>query len=775
MLLLGTKSITIDGIQVFPDHADPNQFWYLPGPVSLARDPQTREARLLLLEYRPAAVAAGAHGGGFLMFTVNLEPDPHLEERLLARVAALSPGEPKLSAVEFDDGTVQCVALNVQGGSGTPAPAGTFQAVETIFGSSVPSLYGDNAAAFDLTLSEGGVTILHDALQHGTTPVGVIYNLKFTGMRPALDVKITTNYKRIFDQFSASLSGRYYFLQATIEAGFEKLRQDGVIKIEVTNFTGQPDYDQKAQWALDFFRDKLIADWFEPTLLPGQFAGGGADTLQGLDTAVRGNSIRPPAPVAPQPPSRPPAPPASGGPPKLPGMASAPTAGTGQSQAAPGTPPAPPARPGTPPAPPARPGATPPTAGSGSPPKSTAPPPVAAAGLKYNPTSPQNAQVPLGNVSNTAPAAVALKLKYIHQDEDKEVTLEYHMSEAVQRTYAPQGFIGLLASDLDMTSDRHFRPIDLDNPFFRQFTVAVQAPIDYTRLGLTSATVALDYGDPVGDPTHLKHTDFEFDPTTKTEQSWAVHMDDRLDTSYSCGVEYHFNPGSDWHAQRSDYRLATSVTEDRTPYLNPYNDFVFQEVSVFPNRIDADVVASTDVLLSYTGPSGWQQQTTLTVLPGSGRQYWRLRLEDPSPTQNPDARRERLSPEYQYHFEHHLVNNTLIRTEPVTTTATSILVDDPFAGALDLTLVPVYDPSQIAEAFADIHYEDPPNRYVRDLRETFTGTALAPVSRHISLRDPTKNSFTVRLTFVGKNGSLMQLAPETRSDTLVPIMPKPAG
>jgi len=383
--------------------------------------------------------------------------------------------------------------------------------------------------------------------------------------------------------------------------------------------------------------------------------------------------------------------------------------------------------------------------------------------------------VPLGNLSNTTPAAVALKLKYIHQDEDKEVTLEYHMSEAVQRTYAPQGFIGLLASDLDMTSDRHFRQIDLDNPFFRQFTVAMQAPIDYPRLALTSATVALDYGDPTGDPTHLKHTDFEFDPSSRTEQSWAVYMDDRLDTTYSCGVEYHFDPGPQWHAERSDYRLATSTTEDRTPYLNPYNDFVFQEVSVFPNRIDADIVASTDVLLSYTGPSGWQQQTTLTVQPGSDRQYWRLRLEDPSPPQNPDARRERLRPEYQYHFEHHLVNGTVIRTEPVITTATSIPVDDPFAGALDLTLVPVYDPSQIAEAFADIHYEDLPNHYVRDLRETFTGTSLAPVSRHISLRDPTKNSFTVRLTFVGKNGSLTQLPPETRTDTLVPIMPKPPG
>ncbi len=31
MLLLGT-TITVDGITIYPDHADPNQFWYLPGP-----------------------------------------------------------------------------------------------------------------------------------------------------------------------------------------------------------------------------------------------------------------------------------------------------------------------------------------------------------------------------------------------------------------------------------------------------------------------------------------------------------------------------------------------------------------------------------------------------------------------------------------------------------------------------------------------------------------------------------------------------------------------
>src|SRR5947209_548301 len=318
MLLLGSKGITVEGIQVFPDHADPNQFWYLPGPVALARDSQTREADFTFLKFRPAAVQGGAKGGGFLMFTVNLRPDPQLENRILAKVGALAPGEPKLSAVEFDEGTVQCIAMNVQGPGGTTATGspGSFVAVQSILGASVPSLFGDNAAAFSLTLSQEGATLLESAFEDGMAPIGVIYNLKFTGMRPALDVKITADFKRVFDQFSAGLSASYYFLSASIDAGFEKLVQDGAIKIEVTNYTGDADLNQKEQWALDFFKQTLIPQWFEPTLQPGQFAGGGALGAGGLDAMTRGGAVRPPLPGAPvQPPSTVPHPvsPAPGG------------------------------------------------------------------------------------------------------------------------------------------------------------------------------------------------------------------------------------------------------------------------------------------------------------------------------------------------------------------------------------------------------------------------------------------------------------------------------
>src|SRR5206468_8930735 len=62
-----------------------------------------------------------------------------------------------------------------------------------------------------------------------------------------------------------------------IDAAFEKLVQEGAIKVEVTDFTTDQDAKDKEKWALDFFKDKLLTDWFEPTLAPGKISGGAAD------------------------------------------------------------------------------------------------------------------------------------------------------------------------------------------------------------------------------------------------------------------------------------------------------------------------------------------------------------------------------------------------------------------------------------------------------------------------------------------------------------------
>ena len=276
LLLSNARTITVDGITVFPDHADLNQFWYLPAPVSLGRRGADQDAQFTLIIYKPAAVTAVAKGGGFLMFETGLRVDKSTEQKILSRLSSISK-KPRLTAVQFDEGKVQCIALNLQGGGGTgagTAPEGSFNAVEKILGASVPSLHGDNSAAFSLQLSQEGATILREAFKQEGAPVGVLYNLKFTGIRPALEVNVTADMKSVYNHFSAGLSGQVYFLQLGIEAGIEKLKQSGALKIEVIHFTSDTDRAEKEKQALQFFRDTLLKDFFAPTLTPGQFKGG---------------------------------------------------------------------------------------------------------------------------------------------------------------------------------------------------------------------------------------------------------------------------------------------------------------------------------------------------------------------------------------------------------------------------------------------------------------------------------------------------------------------
>src|SRR5581483_10939496 len=156
---------------------------------------------------------------------------------------------------------------------------------------SVPSLWGDNNAVFSLTLSQEGATIVEQAFQQRATPIGVIYDLRFTGIRPSLDVKITVDYKRVYDQFSASISGQYYWFRGSIDVQIETLRQTGAIQIEVTNYTDDDDSKKKEDWAIQFFTDKLLNDWFEPTLTLGTLQGGGD-----LPMPTRAGSMNAPTP-----------------------------------------------------------------------------------------------------------------------------------------------------------------------------------------------------------------------------------------------------------------------------------------------------------------------------------------------------------------------------------------------------------------------------------------------------------------------------------------------
>ncbi len=738
MLELGNKTITVDGVTVFADHADPDQFWYLPGPVQLARRADDNRAAFTLIKYGNVSNDA-IEGKGFLMVEVDLKLDSNVERKIMSKISSMAKGTPKLAAVPFDDGTVECIALDLQGGGGTTAQVsadGTFQAVENILGGTVPSLHGNNSAAFSLALSQEGSTILEGVFKKSGTPVGAVYSLKYSGLRPALEVEIKANLKRVYDHFSAGLDAQVYFVRAGIEAGFEKMVDDKLIEINVINYSTEEDRTAKEDWALNFFKENLLAEWFRPTLTPGTLAGSGAQAT-GLDAVQQlARNMRPPATTTPPP---------------APTPAPAPGAATPAAT---------------------QPAAPRPDENSGAPESSAVigNPPVidgdvnnAAATATAMPPQPQ--QVTPASASGVRPQAtpsaanlsvdtalVSFKLKMIKQIEEKTLTFKFTRSEAVQRTYSPQGFFGLLAEDLN--KEGHFFEIDGDDSFFREFRVSVEAPFDKDRIGLSSAHVQLDYGKE-GD-TDKKHKDFVIDKTSEEKMDWMVKLIPGVN-KYSYSVQYHFDPDSEWKGDKMSYEFEAKLTDDRTLLLHPFDSLAFIEVEASASQIDWTQVADAELHLSYESKDGWKEKETLFFSESNAAdQHWKIRSSDIE------------NKAFTYFIKYNMRDGNSRETEPITTETTRVAIGNPLK-AINIEFIPLFQPDTVKTIFIDVTYEDIENDIRVKERLKMNGTATDSIPFNLHVVDDTKGTYSYQTTVLGKDNTLTRNEIIETKETLIGV------
>ncbi|GGV07078.1 hypothetical protein GCM10010260_50910 [Streptomyces filipinensis] len=781
MLQLGTTSWLVDGVEVFPDHADPNQFWYLPAPVTLAQGDQGPV--FTLITWRGTPGDGDSVGGGFLMIQTALTLDPEAESRLRSRLAEHAPGTVRLSQVPYDEGDVQCVALDVQGPGGTvnTLPPGAFRAVETILGSAVPSLYGDNTAMFSLRLSAQGASLLKQVFAAGGTPVGVIYRLRFTALRPALSVTITANMHRVYSELAVGIDAQIYWARVGLEAAFQRLRQSGVIHIDVKEFTTDADNDQKIQWALDTFMNHVLAQWFEPSLSPRDLpspaprpatagpAGAPAGPVAGTPTpglgpaAGRAMPLSPTGAIPPRtgpfaPPVAGPVTPPGAGPvtpatPGAPGAVHPPGAPAQPAGPAPAVPQplGPPLAP-SPPAPPAIP--TP-----HFPPAPAAPPQAAAASPAAAPHAPAPSALPAGAApaatGGVSPALVTFRLRYGLQIEDKEVSFSYDRAEAVQRTYAPQGFLGTLAADLN--GPPHVIDADLDDPFFRTLTVQLVGDVDFAALGLTSIAVTIRYGR-AEDPGGVRSFDRLVDAAAPRPEPVTFFRDSAADTTYAYRLEYHFAAESGWRGR--ELTVVREGSDDQYALsIDPHRFLGFLRVEIAPHDIDAQLVRETRVELTRKEPDGTELRDTRTVRPTDPPTEWKVRTADPADLT------------YTYQLVHTMTDGSVITCDPVTTGATHLAVNDPYPGQLDIDLVPDWTPAAIRTVFVDLRYADPAAGYRREQRIELDAALTATHHAWFALPDPQKREFSYRFTFVRADGTTSATDYTTTTDSLVMVRP----
>jgi hypothetical protein len=717
MLYLDKPIGPIHGMMIYGDHADTSLFYYVPERPRLARSDGRPE--FVYLKYRrditdnPAfdADTKQSLGGGFMAFTVDLGVDDEELKTIKKELGRFADGEVKLAPIQFRKGSVR-LTITKDAADKKDAPPGTppgFQFFEEVYGATTPSLFGFNRATFALVLSQEAATLFEAALKSGISPIGVIYDLEFLGLRPAFDVRITANYHRVYSELDVEFGAKGQIgpvsLGIDIGAAFQRLRDKGVIKVEVINFSDDQNLRKQADAAFDWFKTQLLQDFFkssiEPPLLVKNAGGGGG--LLGQLTSLLG-------------------PLASG--------TTATTTTTPQPQMGPPSNAVP-----TP--------AAPPTSQSSGVISTTAANSAPSAGATGG------AGGGAGG-SNPSPFQVAFSLKYIDQVEDKERVFEYSMQAAEAREAAPQGLFSTIVNGLDLTSA--ITEVSLDDEFFNRLVATVSMGGDLNAAGINLVAVNLEYpGErrPGEQPTNVGG--FIFKPDQLTPGTFTNWLNDKKDRRYRYAMDIHFKPDSPFVGKDAHVTTDWEVTSDRQLTLDPLDKIGLLDVEVSLGKIDATQIAQVQVELQYADTANAFETTkTIALKPGDAGAHWRVRLSD------------RQKNTYRYRILYFLADGLRYQTPWSSSQDRALVVNDPFQSTVKARLVPILDVNNLVEADVTVSYDEAASGYHRTVQKVFAGGAPL-VSQEVTI--PTLASvpsgFTYDVTVVRGDGSVFESGAQT--------------
>ena len=178
---------------------------------------------MLLLKYKNAidSMTTGAAptrdqlGGAFLMFGVDCGLSESTKSSIENKLQAFLPpdgGKISLVPVLFTKGKVSVIALDQQSATATAADAQNTQKsqfIRGILGSATPSLLQEQRAIFSISLTPDAATLIEQAYDSDLSPIGVMYELEFAGLRPALSVKAEVDMKRVYESLKLGLHVGY--------------------------------------------------------------------------------------------------------------------------------------------------------------------------------------------------------------------------------------------------------------------------------------------------------------------------------------------------------------------------------------------------------------------------------------------------------------------------------------------------------------------------------------------------------------------------------------
>lgn len=746
MLYLDRPIGPIKGLQIYRDHADPNQFYYVPERPRLAMNGS--EPEFIFLKYARDITDNPAFtndqkktlGGGLLAFTVDLSIDDRILLDVKHDLAQYSGGGAvALSPIMFEEGEVRLSMVKQKKDDETEiAAAGSMKIIEETWGSSKPSLYGNNRATFGVALSQEGATLMEESLKRGIGFIGVVYDLKFLGMRPSYNVKVTAEYGRIYNHFEAELGAAGSIgavqLAADLAFAYQKLEEDGSIKVEVTTFTDDKDLKNQAEAAAKWAREKITEDLFKSALKPPSFmTRASKDPLSTLMSAF-GRGLG--GTLTNNRPSSRNAPPANTTTPARPGTNT-------------------PSRPNTP-ATPARSGGASNTRRSGPDNRGVTPGGTTPATNHTNtPDSQRSASQAGSGGSSTgggvSPFKVALSLKYIRQEEKRKRVFEFSQQAAEKRSAAPQGLFTTIVEGKDL-SDR-IVSVNLDDEMFRRLVSDIGVVCNWENDGIELVRINAEYPGDLKEDEQPAHVDgYVFSPSESGRKSFTTWLNDKKDMSFRYNAEVHFKSTSPWTGKDSVLRGEWIKTRERQLVFNPLDKIGLLNVKIAADKtVDFQQVSQIIIQTEYNDQtSNFKTEKSFLLTAENKSAEWKLRLSDPN------------MKTVKWRAIYSLPDNVDITTDWETTEESSIIVGEPFEGMKRIRIIPTLKADEFIEAIVDVTYTGQ-SGYTKNFQEIFTPDNLK--GRNLTVdsikKDPNRYKYTI--TIIRSDGSLYT-SPEKESD-----------
>lgn len=215
--------------------------------------------------------------GSILSLGVQCDVTPRRLEAALGKVkqAGSFTDNLKASLPPWRDGSVNLIVLDTDQSDNTTIGEDRF--VKGIVGSKKPSLMSTTLdSVFNVRLDRRGTAIVMSALDGDTGNVaGVLYDLKYTAMRPALNMRIWANLDRCYESVAHQLGVKLeatYYVKFSLGAEFnwltKKMEEDGDLIIEVISQAEDAETKKMMDEMISDFKTSVLREMFTPYVNP---------------------------------------------------------------------------------------------------------------------------------------------------------------------------------------------------------------------------------------------------------------------------------------------------------------------------------------------------------------------------------------------------------------------------------------------------------------------------------------------------------------------------